>query len=228
LRNPVFLRFGPAEFVALIALQLAVAIVLAHSSHTRAAGMALLGLLLSTVGLDVNSGVTRFSMGVDALVDGIGSTIVLLGAFVVGDALVCLASPRLFLRTYTRMFTAWRPARIPLPVVILMCLAAALALAGACWYAYALSHSYIDVVLILVFGILGVAAKILGWNRFLLWWGMALGPWLEENVRRTLLLSRGDPTVLLQRPISGTLTVAAVAVLAIAAVLSVRRTRAST
>lgn len=48
-----------------------------------------------------------------------------------------------------------------------MRLAAALALAGACCYAYALSHSYVDVASLLVFGILGVAAKIFGWNRFL-------------------------------------------------------------
>jgi len=218
----LFLYFGPAELLALIALALVVAVTLAHSSRSRAAGMALLGLLLSTVGTDVNTGVARFTMGAEALQDGIGASIVLVGLFVVGDALVCLASPPLFLRTYTRLITAWR-APIPVPAALVMQLAAALALAGACTYAYAFSHSYGDVASILVFGILGVTAKILGWNRFLLYMGFALGGLLEENIRRALLLTRGDPAGLLRRPIGGTLLVAAMAILAIAVVLSARR-----
>lgn len=196
---------------------------LAHSSRTRAAGMALLGMLLCTVGTDVNSGVLRFTMGVEALSDGIGASIVLLGLFVAGDALVCLVSPPFFLLTYTRLITAWRASRIPLAAALVMRLVAALALAGACYYAYALSYSYVDVVSVLVFGILGVAAKIFGWNRFLFYLGFAFGLMLEENIRRTLLLSRGDPTALLQRPISGTLLVAAIAILVGVAVFSLRR-----
>ena len=35
--------------------------------------------------------------------------------------------------------------------------------------------------------------------------GMVLGPMMEEYVRRALLLSRGDPTLFLRRPISATL-----------------------
>jgi TctA family transporter len=223
-RDTLFPRFGPAEFTALLALELAVATALAHSSRTRAAGMALLGLLLSTIGTDVNSGVARFTMGVEALSDGIGVSIVLLGLFVVGDALVCLVSPTLFLRTYTRLITAWRAPRIPVPATLVMRLAAALALAYACYYeAYALSLSYVDVSSILVFGIVGVAAKIFGWNRFLLYMGFALGAMLEENVRRAMLLAGGDPSALLRRPVSATLLVAAMAILATVVVFSIRR-----
>jgi TctA family transporter len=165
-------------------------------------------------------------MGVGALSDGIGAGIALVGLFVVGDALVCLVSPALFLRTYARLITAWRAPRIPVPVALVMRLAATLALAYACYYeAYALSNSYVDVASILIFSVLGVAAKIFGWNRFLLCLGFALGTLLEENIRRTLLLSRGDPWALLQRPISATLLVAAIAILVTAVVFSVRRAR---
>lgn len=219
----LFLHFGPAEFMAFMMLELAIATALAHTSRTRAAGMALLGLLLSTVGTDVNSGVVRFTMGIEALSDGIGASIVLFGLFVVGDALVCLVSPPLFLRTYTRLITAWRIPRIPVSVALVMRLAAALALAGACYDAYALSHSYVDVASLLVFGTLGVAAKIFGWNRFLMFMGFSLGAMLEENVRRALFLTRGDLSALLWRPISGTLLVAAIAIIVSAVVLSVRR-----
>jgi TctA family transporter len=222
--DTLFLRFGPAEFMAVLTLELVAATALAHSSRTRAAGMALLGLLLSTVGTDLNSGYARFTMGVEALSDGIGAGIALVGLFVVGDALVCLVSPALFLRTYTRLITAWRASRIPLPAALVMRLAAALALAYACYYeAYALSLSYVDVASILVFGVLGVAAKIFGWNRFLLYFGFALGALLEENVRRAMLLAGGDPSALLRRPVSATLLVAAMAILASVVVFSVRR-----
>ena len=221
----IFPRFGPAEFMAVMTLDLAVAIALAHSSRTRAAGMALLGLLLSTVGTDVNSGVARFTMGLDELMDGISVDAVLFGLFVLGDAFVCLASPSLFLRTYTRLVTAWRAPPIRVPAVFVMRLVAALAVAGVCYYVYSLSHSVGDVVLTLVFGALGVAAKIFGWNRFLPCMGMALGALLEENIRRALLLTRGDPLLVLQRPICAALTGVAAAILTAAAMHSVRRVR---
>jgi TctA family transporter len=45
--------------------------------------------------------------------------------------------------------------------------------------------------------------------------GFVLGPMMEEHLRRAMLLSRGDPLVFLQRPISGTmLAIAAIALLA--------------
>jgi len=52
-----------------------------------------------------------------------------------------------------------------------------------------------------------------------------LGPLMEEYLRRAMLLSRGDPMVLVQRPISATILV--VAALALLVVLSpaIRRTR---
>jgi TctA family transporter len=221
--DQLFLKFGPAEYAALLALELAIATALAHSSRTRAAGMALLGLLLSTVGLDPITGVLRFTMGVEGLLHGIGADIVLVGVFVVGDAFVCLASPPLFLRTYTRLITAWRAPRIPVAAALVMRLAAALAIAGACYYAYALFLSYFDVASVLVFGILGVAAKIFGWNRFLLYMGVAFGERLEASLRQTLLVADGDPSALMQGPISVTLLVAAIAILVSAAVFSIRR-----
>src|SRR5262245_6484092 len=220
---PLLLKFGPPEFLSLLALELAVATALAHSSRTRAAGMALLGLLLSTVGIDPITGVLRFTMGAEWLLNGIDTSIVLVGLFVVGDAFVCLASPPLFLRTYTRLITTWQARRILLPAALVMRLAAALAIAGACYYAYALRHSYAEIGWVLVFGLLGVGGKIYRWNRFLLSAGVALGDMLEQAVRQTLLVAGGDPSALLQWPLSATLLVAVVAVLASAVVLSLRR-----
>jgi len=43
--------------------------------------------------------------------------------------------------------------------------------------------------------------------------GFVLGPLMEENLRRAMLLSRGDPMVFLQRPISAALTITTVVLL---------------
>ena len=220
--EPLFLRFGPPEFMALLVLELAIALALAHSSRSRAAGMAFLGLLLATVGVDPVTGVLRFTMGVEGLLHGIGADIVLFGVFVVGDAFVCLGSPKLFLRSYTRLVTAWQVPRLPLPAALAMRLAAVLAIAAACYYAYSLMESYVEIAWVLVFGVLGVAAKIFGWNRFLLYMGAAFGDRLEQALRQTLSLAQGDPALLLQ-PINGTLLVAAIVILASAVLLSLRR-----
>jgi len=67
------LQMGPSDLVMLMLLELAIAIALARASRVRALGMVLLGLLLGTVGTDVQTGAARLTMGVEELADGIGS-----------------------------------------------------------------------------------------------------------------------------------------------------------
>jgi TctA family transporter len=52
-----------------------------------------------------------------------------------------------------------------------------------------------------------------------------LGPLMEENLRRALLLSRGDPSIFMSRPISLTLLLAAALLLALVAVPKLRELR---
>jgi putative tricarboxylic transport membrane protein len=56
--------------------------------------------------------------------------------------------------------------------------------------------------------------------------GFVLGPMMEENLRRALLISRGDPMVFLQEPISLAFLVAAAALLMVIAAPAVRLKRA--
>ena len=65
------LLFGPAEYFSLMLLGLLAAIVLAQGSVIKALGMMALGLLLSAVGTDVESGVSRMTLGLPQLADGI-------------------------------------------------------------------------------------------------------------------------------------------------------------
>ena len=55
--------------------------------------------------------------------------------------------------------------------------------------------------------------------------GFILGPLMEENLRRAMLLSRGDPTVFFQRPISATLLSIAIIMLIIIALPAIRSKR---
>jgi TctA family transporter len=78
---------------------------------------------------------------------------------------------------------------------------------------------------LIVFGLLGYVFAKLECETAPMLLGFILGPLMEEYLRRAMLLSRGDPMVLVQRPISATILV--VAALALLVVLSpaIRRTR---
>jgi TctA family transporter len=219
----LLLRFGPPEYAALIVLGLAVAVTLACRSRIQAAGMALLGLLLATVGLDTITGVPRFTMDLEQLFDGIGSPVVCLGLFVVGDGLACLASPSLWLATYARLVDGRSARRLPTIAAIGMRVAAALAIAAACYLAFELEHRIWDIGLLLLFGAFGLAGKLFGWNRLLLLVALVYGSVLEQSIRQSMLLSQGDLAVFWGRPFSATLLLLAGVVVVLAVLLSARR-----
>jgi len=90
---------------------------------------------------------------------------------------------------------------------------------------YSLSNSPFDVLLMAVFGILGHIFVKLECEPAPLILGLILGPMMEENLRRALLLSRGDPIILLTKPISAGFLVAAIILLGIVLAPAIRRKR---
>jgi len=90
---------------------------------------------------------------------------------------------------------------------------------------YSLSNSPFDVLLMALFGILGHIFVKLECEPAPLILGLVLGPMMEENLRRALLLSRGDPTVLLTKPISAGFLFAAIILLGIVLAPAIRRKR---
>jgi TctA family transporter len=79
------LKFGPAEYFALMVLGLVASVVLASGSLLNAIGMVLLGLLLGLVGTDVNSGLARYTFDLPELSDGVNFVIVAMGMFGIGE-----------------------------------------------------------------------------------------------------------------------------------------------
>ena len=213
------LRFGPADFLAIMLLMLAVAITLARASRMRAVGMVLLGLLIGTIGIDLNTGVERFTMGVDSLADGIMVETAALG-FAVADGALCVVSPSWLLANYARKVGHRFAAQPRLPFDLLLRVTGALVAAAAFYAAYVLGDSEWPVGQIVAFAALGVACQIFDWNRLVLLMALALGPQLEENIRRALLLANGDLMVAFNGPIGGTVLLLVIVILMVATALS--------
>jgi putative tricarboxylic transport membrane protein len=87
------LLFGPAEYFSLMVLGLVFAVVLAKGSVIKAVAMIMMGLLLSMIGSDLETGAERMSFGFPELADGIGFVVVAMGVFGFGEILRNLEQP---------------------------------------------------------------------------------------------------------------------------------------
>jgi TctA family transporter len=90
---------------------------------------------------------------------------------------------------------------------------------------YSLSNSGVDVLLMVLFGFVGYILVKLGCSFPPMILAMVLGPLMEENLRRSLLLSDGDPSVFITRPISCGFVVTTVLLLALFIVPAFRKRR---
>lgn len=95
----------------------------------------------------------------------------------------------------------------------------------ACIGCYSINQNIFDVFAIGFFGIVGYVLIRLGCEPAPLLLGFVLGPLLEEHLRRAMIISRGDPMIFLERPISATLLGLALLAVLIAVLPSIRRKR---
>ena len=130
----------------------------------------------------------------------------------VGNLLLVLLNLPL-IGIWVRMLTI--PYNVLFPAII----------AFACIGCYSLNLNAYHVYAIAVFGILGYVLVKLGCEPAPLLLGFVLGPLLEEHLRRAMIISRGDATIFLTRPISLGLLIAAVAVLVVTLMPSIRKKR---
>ena len=107
------------------------------------------------------------------------------------------------------------PYRLLYPSILLFC----------CVGVFSLSNAPYDVMLTAVFGLLGYVFVKLECEPAPLILGFILGPLMEENLRRAMLLSRGDATVFFTKPISGVLLGMAIVLLLITLAPAVQKTR---
>jgi putative tricarboxylic transport membrane protein len=356
----VALKFGPADYFALLLFGLVAAVILAHGSVLKAVCMILTGILIGLMGIDVNSSQERFTFGVPDFGDGIDFAVIAMGLFGLGETIAnlerkeeerefvaevrglwpslaelksmaapalrgtavgsalgilpgggpILASfsayalekkisaepqrfgkgaiegvagpeaannaaaqtsfiplltlglpanavmalmigalmmhgitpgaqlmtqrPELFWGLIASMWTGnlmlvilnlpligiWVkllavPYRLLYPAILLVC----------CIGVFSINRNPLDVFLASLFGFLGYAFYRLRCEPAPLLLGFVLGPLLEENLRRAFVISKGDPLVFVQRPISATFLVLTLALVVVLAAPMIRRRR---
>jgi putative tricarboxylic transport membrane protein len=108
------------------------------------------------------------------------------------------------------------PYRLLYPAILLFC----------CIGVYSLSNSTFDVYVTAAFGLLGYVFSKLECEPAPLILGFVLGPLMEENLRRAMLLSRGDPTVFVTRPLSLVMLLVAAGLLLLIIAPNIRKKRA--
>jgi TctA family transporter len=90
---------------------------------------------------------------------------------------------------------------------------------------FSLSNNAFDVLIMSIFGVLGYVCVKLECEPAPMILGFILGPLMEENLRRAMLLSRGDPSTFITKPISAGFIIASVILLIVVALPAIRQKR---
>ena len=114
---------------------------------------------------------------------------------------------------WVRMLTI--PYKILFPAIIAFASIGTISLGLNPWHIYAIAF----------FGLLGYFLTKLGCEPAPLLLGFVLGPLLEDHLRRSLIISRGDLSIFVTRPISAVLLAMALAAIVIAVLPAIRRQR---
>jgi TctA family transporter len=110
------------------------------------------------------------------------------------------------------------PYRILFPAILVFCTIGV----------YSLNYNVFDIFMTAAFGLIGYIWAKLKCEGAPLLLGLVLGPMMEENFRRALLLARGDYTTFVTRPLSLSLLVVSMILVAIVALPSVKKKREET
>ncbi len=95
-----------------------------------------------------------------------------------------------------------------------------------CMGVYSVRGATFDIVMVAGIGAVGYALAVASFSPALLLLGFVLGPLIETNLRRALLISRGDPMTFVERPIAFGFVVATLALLMLPLVRTMRGRRA--
>ena len=114
----------------------------------------------------------------------------LIASFWIGNVMLLMLNIPL-IGIWTRLLSI--PYRFIFPAILLF----------VCVGVFSANNSMFDVKVVLLLGVLGYVLSALRFEPAPLLLGVVLGPMVEENFRRSLLLSNGDLSVFITRPISG-------------------------
>jgi putative tricarboxylic transport membrane protein len=104
-------QFGPAEYFSLMVVGFIGAVSLSSGSVVKAIGMILVGIILGTVGTDMNTGVQRFTFGQPHLWEGLDFIVIAVGVFAFGEVVASLDEKDDDRKTYTENLGRLMPNR---------------------------------------------------------------------------------------------------------------------
>ena len=84
----IALEFGPPEYFALMVLGMMTLVAFVSGSIVKGMAMAATGVIIGSIGMDIVSGMARFTLGIQELMDGIGLIPVIMGLFGIAEVLV--------------------------------------------------------------------------------------------------------------------------------------------
>jgi putative tricarboxylic transport membrane protein len=131
-------------------------------------------------------------------------------SFLIGNVLLVLLNIPL-ISIWVRILTI--PYSILYPAVVVF----------VCIGVYSVRYSVGDIYIVMVFGAIGYGMALLRFQPAPLILGLILGPMMEENLRRSLLLSNGDPLTFVQRPLSATFIAISVLMLVVTVISEIRK-----
>jgi putative tricarboxylic transport membrane protein len=109
------------------------------------------------------------------------------------------------------------PLFILMPIVLLLCLVGV----------YSINNAILDVWLMIGFGLLGYIMRRLKYDSAPLVLALVLGPMMERSFREAMMISKGDLTVFVTRPISATLLTVGLLVMALPPLLAAFRPKSA-
>src|SRR5690606_32912563 len=110
------------------------------------------------------------------------------------------------------------PYRLLFPAILVFCTVGV----------YSLNYNVFDIYVTVAFGFIGYLWSKLGCEGAPLLLGLVLGPMLEQNFRRALLLSRGDFMTFVERPLSASLLGLTLVLILVVALPFIRKKRDAT
>jgi putative tricarboxylic transport membrane protein len=109
------------------------------------------------------------------------------------------------------------PLFLLMPIVLLLCLVGV----------YSINNAILDVWLMIGFGLLGYIMRRLKYDSAPLVLALVLGPMMERSFREAMMISKGDLTVFVTRPISATLITVGVLVMVLPLLLAALRPKSA-
>ncbi|MBX9906014.1 MAG: tripartite tricarboxylate transporter permease [Burkholderiales bacterium] len=83
----IALKFGPAEYFTLMLFAMTAVSTLTGKSPAKGVLATIIGLMIATIGIDLQSGQARYTMGIPEFQDGVGFVVVVVGLFAMAEVL---------------------------------------------------------------------------------------------------------------------------------------------